>query len=706
MTLTNELSSVDYPASPTNEVLTDFAFPFRVDAAADLVVTKYVETTGVEQVLGYGSGFTIISALGAATGTARLSAVLGVGNGLNMRRIVDQTQTASFPNEGVFFPNSVETALDRNVMQHQQMADDLALAVTVGVGQDPQVLPTPVAAAAIGWDITGEELTNLPTTQGAYNTALGTYGEGEGDALLAVLQPLSGAKQKTQHQKNLEVVSVLDFAGVVGDGSNDDTAGVQAAVDAMIGLPGAKLVFPPGKTYSIYKVNLSGQNITLEGYGATIHCTGGATDGAFYADEYDFQINIMGFNFTGDTNANGIMFYQTATNAGVLRGVTIRDCTFEMGTDGWGVYFVQAHQPRIIDCYFTNTSGGNGAYLTYSLNCLIRGCVFGGTTGLNRAIWFPGHGSPWSAGLLVDACTILNWDIGLEVAMTDSLVVQNCTIDYCPTQGILLRAQYQAKLFGNYLGGYRNNSALKMLVARPEDSVPLAGQTDTYTEGPYQCSGIDIIGNTFVGGNPLPGDTDEYACIYVGPEETGTGYYFFNTNITITNNDISFYTYSGVFIASSGQIIISNNKFGPSGATPTALPVAWTAYSDFGFKIRDNIFDYLAPVTLEDMSVITGVVNATVSGNRYCKTENYGQGEFPAAPPYAPDTPQYLTITHGCNYVVKVEDITLTPIGVLAARYDMHIDYVEGAYPGTFGVAINDKPATAVTFAWAIRRLP
>lgn len=65
-----------------------------------------------------------------------------------------------------------------------------------------------------------------------------------GDALVGVLQPVTGAMPRTQHSKNLDVVSVRDF-GAVGDGVTSDAARLNAANTS-----GASLVVPAG-TYLI-----------------------------------------------------------------------------------------------------------------------------------------------------------------------------------------------------------------------------------------------------------------------------------------------------------------------------------------------------------------------------------------------------------------------------------------------------------------------
>ncbi|MGE6494499.1 hypothetical protein ACQKFX_08020 [Cupriavidus metallidurans] len=91
----------------------------------------------------------------------------------------------------------------------------------------------------------------------AFEAALAdTTTAGNGDALLGVKQPYTGAVATTQHQKNSERVSVFDFFSaaqiadvLAGTWSVDVTAAVQAAINATAAA--GKRLFVPGGTYKI-----------------------------------------------------------------------------------------------------------------------------------------------------------------------------------------------------------------------------------------------------------------------------------------------------------------------------------------------------------------------------------------------------------------------------------------------------------------------
>lgn len=72
----------------------------------------------------------------------------------------------------------------------------------------------------------------LSVGDAALRQQLASDSDSLGDALVTTKQPFTGAKKQTVHTKLAQVINVLDFDGVVGDGVNDDTAGIQAAVDA------------------------------------------------------------------------------------------------------------------------------------------------------------------------------------------------------------------------------------------------------------------------------------------------------------------------------------------------------------------------------------------------------------------------------------------------------------------------------------------
>lgn len=74
-----------------------------------------------------------------------------------------------------------------------------------------------------------------------------------GDALLGVKQPFTGAVDRTQHDKNQEIISVADF-GASGDGVKDDTKAIQDAID---NAPNGYTLYFPGEKYLVGNLKIS-----------------------------------------------------------------------------------------------------------------------------------------------------------------------------------------------------------------------------------------------------------------------------------------------------------------------------------------------------------------------------------------------------------------------------------------------------------------
>lgn len=211
---------------------------------------------------------------------------------------------------------------------------------------------------------------------------IGTYdnipGQGNTDASDVTYTPAgTGAVTTTVQAKLRQTVSVMDF-GAVGDGTTDDTAAIQAAVNA------AKLVnFPAG----VYKVSSSinlPNGTWLQGVGgfqntatdriSKINFTG--TSG--WAFQFVSPANLV--NFYGDFSVKGLMInapnIATANTGGCLLfgnsdtgnfgtygfigRVNIDQCWFTGNTNGIGIYFV-----KVFDSTITNSYVGGFNYGTW-----------------------------------------------------------------------------------------------------------------------------------------------------------------------------------------------------------------------------------------------------------------------------------------------------------------------------------------------------
>ena len=150
-------------------------------------------------------------------------------------------------------------------------------------GQLPKVVAsgsTPASAGGVGigkWLSVGAAV-------------IGSQQDGAGDALVAVKQPFAGSSLRTQHEFNRQFLSVLDGAGVVGDGATDNTAGINSAI-AGAG-PGGELLVPSYSSVEAAQYKITGitnpYGVPFRGRGAIVlpDPNGGVKQINYHQDEY------------------------------------------------------------------------------------------------------------------------------------------------------------------------------------------------------------------------------------------------------------------------------------------------------------------------------------------------------------------------------------------------------------------------------------
>lgn len=175
---------------------------------------------------------------------------------------VANLQPTDITNGGGFYPAVITTALDRHVIQTQQLAEKLSRSMLLPISTPQGVsanLPAPVPLAFFGWN--------------AVATAIVTY---TGIASAPVTPYMATVTSQSTQSAALAalglsaVVYSVKKYGAVGDGIADDTATLQACADA-VRLAGGGVVYIPAGTYLINKSIAFGAKTLVRGDGgATI----------------------------------------------------------------------------------------------------------------------------------------------------------------------------------------------------------------------------------------------------------------------------------------------------------------------------------------------------------------------------------------------------------------------------------------------------
>jgi hypothetical protein len=144
-------------------------------------------------------------------------------------------------------------------------------------------------------------------------------------AFITFVQSGAGTVERTVQAKLRETVSVKDF-GAVGDGVMDDTAVIQAAIDAVA--TNGVLNFPVGVYKTSATLNIT-DDIKLYGQGATIQWLNGVAQNIITVTASNFE--CRGLRFVGGTKtAAGNTITQRAIGiVGPCDYVTVQDNQFE-----------------------------------------------------------------------------------------------------------------------------------------------------------------------------------------------------------------------------------------------------------------------------------------------------------------------------------------------------------------------------------------
>lgn len=164
--------------------------------------------------------------------------------------------------------------------------------------------------------------TRLPAGTAGYH--LQTNGTGADPSWAGFLQAGTGAATRTWQNKARDFVSALDF-GATGDGTTDDTAAIQLALDT-----GKRIYFPAGtyKVTSQLDITLSGTCVIGAGRAQTIFMSS-ITGKSFSVDSGLSYIEFRDFSLTrasgGGTSGNNGIHFDGITERAFLNNLEVTE---------------------------------------------------------------------------------------------------------------------------------------------------------------------------------------------------------------------------------------------------------------------------------------------------------------------------------------------------------------------------------------------
>jgi hypothetical protein len=162
---------------PGNGLTTVFSYNFRVDTATDMQVI-YTNALGVSTTIS--TSLYSISGLGLPGGGTVTYPLVGSpiasGTSLTIARILPLTQSVSISNQGAFYPESVELAIDRAVMETQQISEEMGRAIVGSITDVAPMTPLPPAVQRAGkmllFDSSGDPMVGTIAPAGTISSAM------------------------------------------------------------------------------------------------------------------------------------------------------------------------------------------------------------------------------------------------------------------------------------------------------------------------------------------------------------------------------------------------------------------------------------------------------------------------------------------------------------------------------------------------------
>lgn len=454
----------------------------------------------------------------------------------------------------------------------------------------PTIGTTATTAKAGNWFPTYAEVTGKPTT---FAPIIGTTST---TAKAGDYQPtwtqVTSKPTAFPYDSGGMFVNAATF-GLVGNGTTNDAAALQAALDAAssAGTFGAvgRVWIPGGKAYGVGTTLRLPANVVVEGGpSATLLSTNGVTmmcnftAGDTTTTVYNGRGNITIRNLIFDMRAHQQTLAADCLLFSHARGITVENCVFRNVSTYHHLEFNAVKSARAINCRFEGWKNNSGSSSNDYREAVQIDYAIGSTT--------PGaQDSTPSEDILVDGCYFgpsadcgaMGRAVGSHTVASGgqpyrSIKVVNNTIEDVIWEGIRAYSWYNSVASGNVI----RNATLSAIAV--------------------DCAAGVSASNIVVSNNSITTGCTAGA-IVVRSMDAGTTTY---SNVNLTGNVINAVAGDGISISNSNHPVVVGNKL--NSITGTAIK----AVAAIGSNISDN-----AIVTTIDGISVAGGRQHTITGN-------------------------------------------------------------------------------------------
>jgi hypothetical protein len=364
--------------------------------------------------------------------------------------------------------------------------------------------------------------------------------------------PASGQSRASFPGLVAGVLSVSGF-GAMGDGVNDDSAAVGAAIKAA---DGGALWFPAGRYRLASLVTATvNKSIAIRGAGVGVTILDAANAGgiALTMTAYgSVTISDMTIRNTVGTGGTGLSVSSTLANNGPL---TMNNVAIgEQSSTGFtrNLDMRNIGNSTVAGCWFNFPTAdmtsvhlameGNAAFPI--INNKVSNCFFNkGGIGVLIGDGTDSHAQGINIvnSIFVGTNTCVKWRQGSGY-LADALQVCNCQLNYGTVAGLDVEGVLHSQLVGNYIFGAGPN---QVLIANPRDSVVTGNLF--FANGQANILGVNMTGTSANGGVAVTGNS------FFGFNAAGAVPVTIGAGVTSTTVDANAFQLCSVFVTDNGS---------------------------------------------------------------------------------------------------------------------------------------------------------